>query len=426
MDWKHRSPIGDDGHQPAARADAPAARSRAGRRAAVAAPSAGPDAAGDASEPWAERLIGQVARRLGRPVPAPYAEALRRVPRHLFLPDRVWVPDGNGGHTPRDRHADPRGWLAAAYTDTPLITRFQTAEDGTRLPSSSAPMPSMTVRALELAALDDGMRVLEIGTGTGFDAALLCARLGDHRVTTVEIDPALHARAGRALAAAGFAPRRVLADGAEGRPAAAPYDRILATCSVRAVPPAWLAQTAPGGRVVTPWDSPWCRYGTLALTRHRDGTASGPFSAFGSYMVLRGQYADVELGRDLPRPGQGHEESRTALSPWTVAGGDLDAEFHLGQTVPGAWFSWDDAPEADGAHTRLWIGDTDATSWASVDYDGRSVASFRVLQHGPRRLWHEIERAYAAWDRLGRPPVDDHTLAVDSGGASTVTAVTAG
>ncbi|MFE7119447.1 methyltransferase [Streptomyces sp. NPDC057654] len=389
----------------------------------MAAPLAGPAAEAD-DDPAAlvDGLLGQIAERLGRPVPAPYAAALRSVPRHLFLPDRVWIRDGNGGYTPRDRHADPHGWLAAAYTDTPLITQFQTAEDGTRLPSSSVSMPSMVVRALELSALDDGMRVLEIGTGTGFNAALLCARLGDDRVTTVEIDPALHARAGRDLAAAGFAPRRVLADGAAGWAAAAPYERVLATCSVRAVPPGWLAQTAPGGRVVTPWDSPWCCYGTLALTRHRDGTASGPFSAFGSYMVLRGQYADVELGRDLLRPGQAHDESRTALSPWTVAGGDLDAEFHLGLTVPGAWFSWDDAPEADGAHTRLWIGDTGATSWASVDYDGRGVASFRVRQHGPRRLWDEIERAYAAWDRLGRPPVDRHTLTVDSGGASTVTA----
>ncbi len=90
--------------------------------------------------------------------------------------------------------------------------------------------------------------------------------------------------------------------------------------------------------------------------------------------------------------------------------------------MPGAWFSWDDAPAADAAHTRLWVADTEATSWASVDYDGLDAASFRVRQHGPRRLWHEIETAYTAWDRLGRPPIDQHTLTMTPRGASTITA----
>ncbi|MFH8983983.1 methyltransferase domain-containing protein [Streptomyces varsoviensis] len=375
----------------------------------------------DAPARLAEGLLRRIGERLRRPVPEPYADVLRAVPRHLFLPERVWVRDGSGGYRSVDRRVDAEGWLAAAYDDAPLVTQFRTTDDGARIPSSSASMPSMVVRALELAALDDGMRVLEIGTGTGFNTALLCARLGADRVTTVEIDPGLYAEAGRNLAAAGFAPRRVLGDGAEGEPGGGPYERVLATCSVRAVPPAWPAQTAPYGRIVTPWDSPWCCYGTLTLTRRPDGTASGPFTAFGSYMVLRGQHTDAALDRGLPRAGEVPEETRTALSPWAVAGGDLDAEFHLGVTVPGAWFSWDSAPAADAVHTRLWVADTESTSWASVDYDGRDAASFRVRQHGPRRLWHEIEAAYGAWDRLDRPTIGHHTLTMTPSGASTIT-----
>ncbi|MEU2490946.1 hypothetical protein [Streptomyces sp. NPDC007883] len=96
------------------------------------------------------------------------------MPRHLFLPDRIWLRDGDGGYRPCDRTQDPDGWLAAAYTDTPLVTQF--TDD---VPTSSASMPSMVLRTLLLAGLDDPAaspprRVMELGAGTGFHAALLC------------------------------------------------------------------------------------------------------------------------------------------------------------------------------------------------------------------------------------------------------------
>ena len=88
---------------------------------------------------------------------------------------------------------------------------------------------------LEALEVTDGCRVLEIGTGSGYNAALLCERLGSEHVTSVHIDPDLVALARERLAANGYTPT-LAADGADGYPRSALYDRIIATCSVPAIP----------------------------------------------------------------------------------------------------------------------------------------------------------------------------------------------
>lgn len=369
-----------------------------------------PDASAPVPAAGAVRLLDEIDKRRTKPVPPRWREVLLAVPRDAFLPARLWLRDGEGGYRPCDRAQDPDGWLSAAFSDAPLITRFVTETDGTRSPSSSASAPTTVLRLLEDAQLEDGMRVLEVGTGTGFNTALLCARLGSDAVTSVEVDAGLTAGARANLAALSYAPTVVDADGADGWAPTAPYDRVLATCSVRSVPTAWLNQTRPGGRIVTPWDSAWSCYGTLCLTRHQDGTAEGHFASYGSYMLISGQRTDVELHRDVLRPGQIPRTSTTPLSPWAVAGAEPALDFHIGLTVPGAWYSWD--TEADGAHTRLWLADDAATSWASVDYDGLQSRTFHVAQHGPRRLWDEVTAAHRQWLSAGRPTIDRYGLTV--------------
>ncbi|QYN32955.1 methyltransferase domain-containing protein [Pseudonocardia sp. DSM 110487] len=82
-----------------------------------------------------------------------------------------------------------------------------------------------------------GHTVLEIGTG--YNAALLCHRLGSEAVTSIDIDPELVDAARETLMSVGFTPTLVAGDGADGVPERAPFDRILATCAVPAVPGAW-------------------------------------------------------------------------------------------------------------------------------------------------------------------------------------------
>lgn len=365
----------------------------------------------------AERLLADAARRLERPVAPPWQAAVRRVSREAFLPARLWLRDGAGGYRVCDRGREPRRWSAAAASDIPLVT--QLTDDG--IPTSSASAPSTVLRMLEQARLRDDSRVLEIGTGTGYHAALLAARLSAGSVTTVELDGGLAERARVALERSGFGGVRVVTgDGALGFPPTAPYDAIIATCAIREVPDAWLEQMVPGAVIVAPWASSWLAYGTLTLTRQAAAGAQGRFAAGGSYMAMRGRHGPPvsELG-DVHRPGHVPERSTTELSPWAVAGTGLDAAFAIGLAVPDVWHSWD----TSGQHavTRLWLADDAATSWAAVDHNGGHADAFAVAQWGPRRLWEEVAAAHRRWQEAGSPDINRHTLtAVPSRPATTV------
>ncbi|WP_326611973.1 hypothetical protein OG949_23440 [Streptomyces scopuliridis] len=169
----------------------------------------------------------------------------------------------------------PDGWLTAEYSDAPLVTQFVTESDGTRSPSSSASQPSTVLGLLEDAQLTDQDRVLEIGTGAGYNTALLCARLGANAVTSVEVDADLTARARANLEALSYAPTVTHTDGTHGWDAAAPYDRILATIFLSS------GQGARKGLTCAP---PWLVRPTDRATRSADDrsaptTGTGYFQA---------------------------------------------------------------------------------------------------------------------------------------------------
>jgi protein-L-isoaspartate(D-aspartate) O-methyltransferase len=214
----------------------------------------------------------------GEPV---WREAFEAVPRHLFVP--YYYVAGERGYERRwgespDREARER-WVRGAYEDVPLATRLR---DGELLSSSS--QPSLMARMLVALRVGDGDRVLEIGAGTGYNAALLARRLGDDDlVTTVDVEPEIVECARRHLAAAGYRPTVVTGDGARGVPERAPFDRIIATCALRSVPRAWVEQCGEGARILTPVAT-----GLLALTV-RGGCAEGRFLPSAAFFVpLRG------------------------------------------------------------------------------------------------------------------------------------------
>ncbi|WP_329175179.1 methyltransferase domain-containing protein [Streptomyces sp. NBC_01477] len=185
--------------------------------------------------------------------------AYQRVPRHLFLPDTIWP--GRAGMNRQDdrviRPEEPDVWWQAAYRDAPITTQWDdgayTGPGKGKIPSSSSSMPTMVFSMLDALSVEDEDRVLEIGTGTGWNAALLCHRVGPENVVTVEVDEACAREARVRLQDVGFNPLAVVGDGARGYPQKAPYDRVIATCSVGSIPHAWVEQTKPGGVVVAPW-----------------------------------------------------------------------------------------------------------------------------------------------------------------------------
>lgn len=160
-----------------------------------------------------------------------WAAAVAGTPRHVLVP-RAYEQGADGGWV----EVDARG---LAYSTTTLVTRVE----GGR-PVSSSTKPDLMVRMLEALAVRNGDRVLEIGTGTGYNAALLAHRLGDDSVYSVDVDRGLVESARERLAGFGCRPHLAVADGVEGWPEHGPYDRIIATCAVPRIPKAWLDQVA--------------------------------------------------------------------------------------------------------------------------------------------------------------------------------------
>ncbi len=178
-------------------------------------------------------------------------------------------------------------------------------------------------------------------------------------MTTVEVDPALAARAAARLEDAGSASGRSGATGRGGRgrrPVRPDRRDLLRT--VR--PPAWIEGTRPGGIVLVPWESPWLCYGLLRLTVDEYGGASGSFSPYSAFMLMRGQRTDLRIYRDVVRDHHVPQESATRLAPGAVAGGDWAAQFAIGLQLPGVWRTWHENPDVKGVASRLWLATTDA------------------------------------------------------------------
>jgi protein-L-isoaspartate(D-aspartate) O-methyltransferase len=337
--------------------------------------------------------------------------SLVAVERHRFLPDTIWVENPQDGPplVALHRQREEQRWLERVYGDLAVIAQGDDGDPGSLgwAPTSSASSP--VIVAVMLCALDAhlGHRVLEIGTGTGYHAAVLAHRLGAQQVTTIEIDPDMATHARQALAEAGFGAVTVITgDGEQGHPPAAPYDRVIATAECTTIPYSWVAQTRPGGRILTPWSNSYFNGGLVALSVSAEGTATGSIVDRASFMRLKGH-------RDPPREPVldivGEDEDRahastTDLHPYRFIG-DYDAQLAISLHVPGCEFTY--VPYNPRFHEGVvWFTDRCSRSWASHTHHTPEVHQdeYPVLQFGPRRLWDEIHAAYHWWEDAGQPP----------------------
>lgn len=200
-------------------------------------------------------------------MPAAVERAMRTVPRDAFLPGLN---------------------LENAYTDQAVTIKDN---PGKPLPLSCASVPSVVAMMLEQLGARAADDVLEIGAGTGYNAALLAELVDRGSVTTVDIDPdvALHART--RLNAAGYEHVTVIErDGLLGAPENAPYDRIIATVGVWDIPATWWDQLNDGGRLVLPlrWRG---QTRSVALTRHGDELVSEGMELCG-FVPIIGQHGE--------------------------------------------------------------------------------------------------------------------------------------
>ncbi|MFY1595563.1 ATP-grasp peptide maturase system methyltransferase [Micromonospora sp. WMMD737] len=337
------------------------------------------------------------------------AAAFASVERHLFAPAVYAVDDrGNPGevlHGDNPEHHD--AYLNAVYSDTAIVT--QMSADGR--PTSSSTQPGVMAVMLEALDLRPGLSVLEIGTGTGYNAALLSQLLGDALVTSVDIDPGLVTDATIALAAAGYRPRVAAADGLSGYPQRAPYDRIIATCSVRRVPAAWIRQTRRDGIVLANMS-----FGVAPLRICADGYGHGRFlPQVAAFIEARpadgplGPTTDQMVAMCMGGTGDTSIGSAEDVARFT----DPQGEFFWRLMEPGVYHC-ELLPDGETVHCLV---DAGTSSWARVVCRDATVT---VVQGGPRRVWDDLSEVCRRWAGAGQPGHDRLGLTVDRDGRHTL------
>ncbi|SHG74531.1 methyltransferase domain-containing protein [Streptoalloteichus hindustanus] len=338
---------------------------------------------------------------------APWRAAFLATPRHLFVPRFTLVgPRGDrADHDTRDPDPATREQaLRAAYSNDTLVTRFTGPE-----PTSSSTEPSLMADMLEALDVHDGHRVLEVGTGTGYNAALLCHRLGDQNVTTLDVDADLVDAARQALADAGYRPAARAGDGAAGCPERAPFDRVLATCGVGRVPTAWIDQLAPGGAILVN-----VARGIVLLRRNGDEPAvSGRFLGPAGFVRLRRAEEPNPMSaahalaatRDLT--GTGRVVSLPQNLTYTVISGFAALVAPHSQLV---------LVHDDGAPRAYHWYEAVTGSWLRLDLQPGGEGEAILTEAGPRRLWNEIAPILARWEQEGNPTIDHYGLRVNRDG----------
>lgn len=351
--------------------------------------------------------------------------AFLAVPRELFVPD----------------HATERG-LEAVYRDEAILTKR--TKDGLGLSSSS--QPGIMAEMLDDLRLEPGQRVLEIGAGTGYNAALLAAIVGEAgRVVSVDIDPETARSARRALREAGARARVVTGDGRRGYAAGAPYDRIVVTASAGEIPVEWRDQLAPGGLLEVPIRLRGSAGLQLIPTlRRENGVLRSISVTCGGFMPVRAAPDDLSpywpmltvtktIGAErTPLLALAGEFVR-ALSPGAARALVATAcseprRRRLGVRVPTKALAVYLA--VHGPPRRL-VAAFDGREYCGgiVGREGSSLAllrgwrtTSRMLVYGGDEAADALERLLDDWRERGRPGVDDVALTVSfRNGHSTIT-----
>ncbi|MEU5235580.1 methyltransferase domain-containing protein [Streptomyces lydicus] len=328
------------------------------------------------------------------------AGAFLNVPRHPFVPV-FYRREGERFVPWRSTDDDAEAWLDAVYTDDSLITEVdgvhaeQAAPGGVAgVPTSSSTAPSLMADMLDALDVNEGDEVFEAGAGSGYNAAMLCHLAGDAHVTTVDRSGALTSLARERLDAVGFGPLVIRGDGARDLPPDAMYDRVIATASVRRIPPLWLERCRVGGILVVPIKGTIAGGMIARLTKRPDGTAAGRvLHTPAAFMPLKTGTDSEERVPEIPDGScDAAELSGRVLDDWTFS---FFAQLHMPHGLVRAYGRSD-----AGLHVTTLYDPADGSAARIEDLpEGPPL----VTSTGPRDLWGPIEEAHRLWRRLNRP-----------------------
>ncbi|HEU5379812.1 MAG TPA: methyltransferase domain-containing protein [Ktedonobacteraceae bacterium] len=334
-------------------------------------------------------------------------EAFASVPREAFVPF-FFREQGHGWQCCTPADLSPKEWHEALYADDSLVVSISDRN----APTSASSAPTVMARMLEALQVESGMRVLEIGTGTGYNAALLATLTGNPaRVTSVEVDARLAYQAYQALQqTVGEVDVRV-SDGMLGAPGenGASFDRIIATASSRTFPWAWYQQLAPGGRLVMDLQGGLNVSSFCVLEKTVDGEG-----ALGSFDVPPLYFMPMREQMGVVSP-----DASWTLNTWTLSS-DHPLPARL-LSDPFRWFVQWYLPGLVGKkgaihHPRTgkrveFLRFRNAVG-IQLDLEQQAGKDWRVQCLGPSTLWEQMEVASVRWDELGQPVQQAYRLEI--------------
>jgi hypothetical protein len=220
-------------------------------------------------------------------------------------------------------------------------------------------------------------------------------------VCSVDIDPTLITAARQRLTWLGYHPTLVACDGAEGLPEHGPFDRIIATCSLRTFPISWIHQLRPGGTALVHLEGPLGAGNLLAM--HRDTVqpkVQGRFLPWWGCFMARRTRAGPSTGSPIPtRTTEAATIRDTTLDPAHVDGTQM-FPFLAQLYLPSGMYRAICLTDAGVPVTYLASPDG---SWCEVNRHPDSTGRHTVREAGPTRLWAAVETAWAQWTQLGAP-----------------------
>lgn len=334
--------------------------------------------------------------------------AFRRVPRHKFL-ENIYVPtkDFSTRSGYRQIQTDPQHptpeHLELIYSHRALLTRIGPSG----LPTSSTSMPGLIADMLELMNLKPGLKILEIGAGTGYNAALLSELVGDQsKVVSVDIQEDVVEQSQRLLSAAGYGDIKVIAkDGFFGVAEEAPFDRIVATVGLYDVSPHWAEQLADGGQMLLPIK----QGGACPLFRiTKDGNRlKGRAMGASGFMSVQG-----EMVPDADRPlSQREQESKSKV--------ERKPGWDLGRRRQIRWDFFYFLTAADSRASLLPLpGADDDDGWTHWTYglsEGGAAVIFAqdqlvLVGEAAQPLLDRLDEIRGLWESSGRPKASDYEV----------------
>jgi protein-L-isoaspartate(D-aspartate) O-methyltransferase len=345
-----------------------------------------------------------------------FQEAFLTVPREAFLTG-FYRKKGSGFSWEWMSAPDMEGvekeswqeWYEAIYQDVALTTQV----DANGRPTSSSSQPSVMAMMLDALDIQVGMRVLEIGTGTGYNAALMATLVGtNHLVTTIEIDEVIAVQAQQQLdAVMGPGIEVIVRDGLQFAAENA-YDRIIVTGSHSSIPACWIRALAPRGVLLMDLRGD-ITGGLLRIQKEMDGTASGFFlqKRNAVFMPLRPNKAPVT------RPSI--ETDRPVIESALVSFEEFSPEV-LGHTDAGLWLQC--LFPLLRVRRQYPIGSEIPIIYL-IDLEHRTTvvmspsdSGTHIIVHGTYPLWTQVYNAYQRWLAEGRPKREHYRVHVDPQG----------